>query len=94
MKTRTGFVSNSSSSSFIVKVADLSETEREKIHSYYEHAENTFRQTGYYPDNWSIYVSGETIDGWTPMDNGDLAEYLGEELMAKLKLDDLNGYEE
>jgi hypothetical protein len=94
MKIRFGFVSNSSSLSFIVKVADLSEAERKKINSYYEHVENSFRQTGHYLDCWSIYASGEMIDGWTPMDNGDLMEYLGGELTAKLKFDDLNGYEE
>jgi len=94
VKTRFCFVSNSSSSSFIVKVADLSETERKKINSYYEYVENSFMQTGHYLDCWSIYASGETISGWTPMDNGDLMEYLGQELAAKIKFDDLNGYDE
>jgi hypothetical protein len=83
MKIRNGFVSNSSSSSFVVALSVLTEKERRKILDYEkvsdENSDNDYR------DNWSIRVDEYrgVISGFTMMNNGDLSKYLGEELNGK-----------
>lgn len=83
MKIRNGFVSNSSSSSFVVALSVLNEDEKNKILSYAQFSNN--ESTDEYRDHWSIRVD-ETrgvMYGFTTMDNGDLSKYLGEELNSK-----------
>lgn len=67
MKIRSGFVSNSSSSSFIVRKAYLSEEEIEKIKDHAEIANG-------WP--WRILEYGSVLVGYTSMDNFDMKEYI------------------
>lgn len=83
MKIRNGFVSNSSSSSFVVALSVLNENEKKKILDYASFSND--ESTDEYRDHWSIRVD-ETrgvMYGFTTMDNGDLSKYLGEELNSK-----------
>ena len=71
---RLGFVSNSSSSSFAIKIADLS---KKQIALIYEHAD-----TLDYEDAWTIREEeqerGKYITGTTWLDNFDMETYLRE----------------
>lgn len=82
MKIRNGFVSNSSSSSFVVALSMLSEDEKQKILDYVPFSNE---ETEDYRDHWSIRVDEkrDVMYGFTIMDNGDLSKYLGEELNSK-----------
>jgi hypothetical protein len=73
MKTRSGFVANSSSSSFVVNKRYLT-TKEIKILLQYKNPEN-----GY----WVITDSGNSIIGRTSMDNGYLRKYLKEKGLIK-----------
>ena len=83
MKRRTGFVSNSSSASFVVALSVLSDLEKEKILGYTSDDEFT--------DSWSIVLEEPKgiIRGFTIIDNGDLMRYLGPELSDKLTVDSM-----
>lgn len=95
MKIRNGFVSNSSSSSFIVAINQLTEDQIEKLMTYPAectfpgewHSTDEFGKY-YYGDGWNIHKndSGGFITGFTIMDNGDLAKYMTEECGIDLKL--------
>ena len=75
MKIRLGFISNSSSSSFIVSLNALSKRELERLLKFNDVSETS--SDGEH-DSWTIIVNTETetVEGWTNMDNGDLGEYL------------------
>lgn len=77
MKTRHGFVSNSSSASFIVSTKNMSLRDKEIILNYSKYVENQNEQVKY-SDSWNIYedVVNDLIEGYTIMDNGDFGEYL------------------
>ncbi len=62
MKKRMGYVSNSSSSSFIVDKSDLTD--------YQINALMNISVIGYYEDIWDIYDAGFKISGFTAIDNG------------------------
>lgn len=83
MKTRLGFVSNSSSASFCVPINRLTAEQVEALLNYNKHSDNDYdfnNQTFKYHDGWNINLMGEgaeaSIFGWTAMDNGDMDEYL------------------
>jgi len=82
MKIRQGFVSNSSSASFVVALSVLTEKDIRKIMSYNNHIKT---KRGWC-DFWDIKVDDkkEIIVGSTFMNNGDLDEYLGKKLARKL----------
>ena len=80
MKTRNGFVSNSSSSSFIIPLDMLSGG---KIDSIYNHIEEASKHASYYGfsdvgdyDMWSITQDEFYIQGYTQMDNFDMHTFL------------------
>jgi hypothetical protein len=70
MKIRSGFVSNSSSASFVANLDRLTEDQIDIILAYPSHAEAH--------DGWSFSVDADKglLTGYTIMDNGDLEEYL------------------
>ena len=73
MKIRNGFVSNSSSSSFLISKRNLSD---EQINGIYNHEEYSGEA-----DAWSVSEQGNAyIFVSTFMDNFDMYEYLTEEL--------------
>lgn len=78
MKIRSGFVSNSSSSSFVVSKAALSETQLLMIRHHIEMAEFLTKlgiSHGVYTDKhdeWQIEEKGEQVFGSTSMDNFDM----------------------
>lgn len=74
MKTRLGFVSNSSSSSFLIPLAVLSPLQRVLIEKHSEIGEALgldYART----DSWSVQVEGVKLSGCTCMDNFDMGEY-------------------
>lgn len=66
MKTRLGFVSNSSSASFILQKSKMSAEQIEAILNIGEEDNK---------DGWSIYDDDEFIRGSTMMDNDAMAEF-------------------
>lgn len=95
MKTRQGFVSNSSSSSFTIKRSDLTQDQVEAISDHVKSesfkkyigdlakwAKENKQPGGYYfgGDEWEIKVTDDAVSGRTIMDNFDMQEFLEEEL--------------
>ncbi len=79
MKLRNGFVSNSSSSSFVIYLKDITKEQLEKIINHAEEGER-FGIDYAKSDEWNIEVNGtpETdgvVRGDTFMDNFDMAEF-------------------
>lgn len=72
MKVRNGFVSNSSSSSFVINLEDISAKQLKKIQSHKLRLE--FWQND--DDEWTIDVDDDKVSGHTWMDNFDMHEYL------------------
>jgi len=72
MKIRSGFISNSSSSSFIVSLRDISANDLVKIMAYSDDSDKELR------DTWNIRIDRKTdiLSGFTSMDNDDLGNYL------------------
>jgi hypothetical protein len=94
MKIRLGFVSNSSSSSFIINKQCLT---RETILSIEKHIETakkfcdemdiSYDKLDFYDgDAWTIVETETQIKGWTIMDNFDMHYFLVE----CLKIDPIN----
>ena len=74
MKLRTGFVTNSSSSSFIIAKSDLTDDQIEKIKNYFEAAKEVGMND--FDDWWDINETNFNINGFTCMDNGDMLKFL------------------
>jgi len=75
MKTRTGFVSNSSSSSFIVPLDALTGKQVKKIEAHRLKAEKVgmhIRDC----DVWSIETNDNFMKGWTFMDNFSMHDFM------------------
>jgi hypothetical protein len=79
MKRRIGFVSNSSSSSFIIRKDLLTEKQINEILAY----------NG--DDYWTINVNEWYVEGMTGMDNGDLSDYLKD--VVKVNMQAVRWYE-
>lgn len=73
MKIRTGFVSNSSSSSFVIKKQDLTDLQILKIYDYLNEAKILGLHIS--DEYWEISEDEYNIKGWTFMDNFDMAEF-------------------
>lgn len=84
MKTRNGFVSNSSSASFVVALSVLTEKEIRKIKGYADFCKFSKNER---IDYWEIYEETKKgiMSGYTIMDNGSLCEYLGDDICEKIK---------
>ena len=67
MKIRNGFVSNSSSASFMIPKSRLNYHQGQMILG--------FVRSDDYEDNWDIYEDGDCIRGFTSMDNGALSRW-------------------
>ena len=78
MKFRYGFVSNSSSCSFIVPKKILSEGQMDKLRNHIEYARNNFPQISYAndEDTWSIEETDEQMTLSTCMNNFDMEAFL------------------
>ena len=74
MKIRNGFVSNSSSASFIINKYDISAKQLDQIIDHAEECEKYHMHCGD-SDAWSIDSSGHVVEGKTWMDNFDMAEF-------------------
>lgn len=82
MKIRSGFVSNSSSSSFVIFKDKLTEEQINKIKDHYNISKMMCEQGTRieyfysYEDCWDINETNLTIEGYTPMDNFSMYSYL------------------
>lgn len=74
MKIRNGFVTNSSSSSFIIAKKHLTEKQVQAIVKHRELGEKLHLQ--YPEDYWDIEQDDDFITGYTSMDNFDMQEFL------------------
>lgn len=92
IKIRQGFVSNSSSSSFIVATNQLTKEQIEKLMEYslhsYDHRAEYDAGSSYYGDSWDVHKSetGGFISGFTIMDNGDMSDYMKNECQIDLNI--------
>ena len=77
MKTRIGFVSNSSSASFVIAKGLLTPEQFKGLLDYVFDPTNT--------DGWFIIGAGEYIDGYTTMDNDAI-----DDLFEKLQIPEKN----
>jgi len=78
MKIRNGFVSNSSSSSFIIRKSDLTSAQIYAIEHHIEYANENDLDGGYHheDDAWCIRDEGDYIEGSTWMDNFSISTVL------------------
>lgn len=81
MKNRTGFVSNSSSSSFVICLGDISDRQLNKIknHIHFAQKMRTIEWKNE-SDAWNIEVDEKKniVRGWTWIDNFDMHEFLAQ----------------
>lgn len=75
MKTRLGFVSNSSSASFIVKKAFLDDDRQRIIDNYAEEALKSDLDWPEDASGWSMHDGGDHYEFYTTMDNFSLDEF-------------------
>ena len=75
MKKRNCFVSNSSSSSFIIALSELTKEQIDLIVNHSTEGQHYGISDGY-EWAWNIDMNKHSIEGWTYMDNFDMQEYL------------------
>ena len=74
MKLRTGFVTNSSSSSFTIAKSNLTADQIDKIKNHIEAAKKVGMND--FGDLWDIDETNFNINGFTCMNNGDMLKFL------------------
>ena len=72
---RNGFVSNSSSSSFVIKLKDVSPTQLDEIVNY-DISAKIRNLCEFYDEGWYITIDEDEVRGDTSMDNFDMVEFL------------------
>jgi hypothetical protein len=78
MKIRTGFISNSSNSSFIINKKYLTKEQIDKIINHMNYSNTMNLDVGCCNENdaWIIHDNEEEINGYTSMDNFDMHVFL------------------
>ena len=91
MKVRNGFVSNSSSSSFIINMSDLTPLQVDQILNHELVASAAELPDFYSGDGgWDVEIVNGKIKGQTPMDNFNMHAFL-EHIGVNLKKVDFDG---
>ena len=78
MKIKIDFITNSSSSSYILFKKDLNEQQLFLIRNHIEVAPLVFKKQNYYAEAWDITEDEEQIELSTSMDNFDMNFFLDE----------------
>ena len=73
-KIRTGFVSNSSSSSFVVQKSNITPKQLDQIRNH----RNRLPVEEWNYDSWELYEDDDKISGQTSMDNFCMPEYFSD----------------
>jgi hypothetical protein len=76
MKVRNGFVSNSSTSSFVIALSEVTSEQLEKVKNHIKEGKKLGIEYAELENEWNIEVSNGLVYGFTAMDNFDMLEYL------------------